>query len=288
MRFAVFGDRGLVGSAASRILDELGYKYDGFNRTNLNLSDTGLNHLTKLVENYEVVINAIGYTAVDDAESNYSEALRANAEIPAILAEACFLSGTRFAHISTDYVFGDGPRTPRLVTDETSPKSAYARSKAVGEQMVLAANTEATIFRSAWLYGENKSCFPTRIRDKVVQSGHAKVVNDQFGQPTFVDDLVDQIITVMTLRERPRILHSVASGKASWCDFAAEIVLSMGLDPSNVIIPVSSYDFPTKAIRPSWSVLDNTNPYVPAIENWRMRWRQVSSRVLQSSKLEIN
>jgi dTDP-4-dehydrorhamnose reductase len=180
-------------------------------------------------------------------------------------------------HISTDYVFDGNSVAPYTTTDSPNPQGAYGRSKLLGEKLVRSSGSEFTIFRTAWLYGANGRCFPKVIQERVANNESLRVVNDQFGQPTWTRDLALQVLEYSKLSQSPEIVHAVSSGKASWFDFAKEIV------GDYYVAPVSSMEFVTAARRPKFSVLDNSSELVEPIGDWRERWRIAKLDVLEIS-----
>lgn len=282
MKFAIVGDQGLVGSSLSRSLEASALEFRGFNRTNLDFTSISKSQLMSSLSGFDVVINAIGYTKVDMAEREPELALFTNAQVPKMLSEACQDLGARFAHISTDYVFEGNGSSPIQVSEEPNPVSAYGRSKLEGESIVLSSGADATIFRSAWLYSSYRPCFPRTIANRIRTQGFVQVVDDQVGQPTYADDLSNQILEFMLLEQRPKIVHAVASGQASWFDFAVQVAKSMGLNHNQVVLPVPSARYETEAKRPAWSVLDNSSDLVEPIGDWRERWLVAADEVLGS------
>ena len=282
MKFAIVGDQGLVGSSLRRSLEVRALRYQGFNRTNLDFTSITKHELVAALSGFDVVINAVGYTNVNMAEREPDLAFFTNAQVPKILSAACLELGARFAHISTDYVFDGNGSSPIKVSEQPNPVSAYGRSKLEGESFVLSSGSDSTIFRSAWLYSANSSCFPITIADRIKTQGFVQVVNDQVGQPTHADDLSNQILEFMIREQRPNIVHAVASGQASWYDFAVQIADSMGLNHKEVVQPVPSVRYETEAKRPAWSVLDNSSNLVEPIGDWRQRWLLAADEVLGS------
>jgi dTDP-4-dehydrorhamnose reductase len=114
----------------------------------------------------------------------------------------------------------------------------------------------------------------------IEKNGYAKVVGDQFGQPTWTLDLAKQVLAFSLLEETPRIVHAVASGRASWSDFAIEVANSLGLQGVSVVESILTSEYPTPAKRPAWSVLDNSNDLVEPIGDWRERWFIAADEVL--------
>jgi dTDP-4-dehydrorhamnose reductase len=275
-----------MGSDVVTALNDSGIQPQPFNRTNLNLDQTA-DSLTQILsrslqEKPSTLVNTIGYTGVDKAESEPDLANLANGEYPRKLALASKDVGARFIHISTDYVFDGTSTVPYKTTDTPNPQSAYGRSKLAGEISVQESSADYQIFRTAWLYGANGNCFPKTVARVLKEQGQMKVVNDQVGQPTWTKDLAELIIAHQNIEAsvRPRIVHATASGSCSWYEFACEIALSLGYDPDQVIIPITTAEYPTPAKRPAYSVLDNQNETGLLIGVWRERWREAAPLVL--------
>jgi dTDP-4-dehydrorhamnose reductase len=283
--WAVVGDTGLFGSSLVERLAENGEPHIGLNRSNFAVDDP--RDLADRIQNLasepvDFVVNAIGYTSVDMAESNPQTSQYLNVEVPTMLSSAALHLGSQFIHISTDYVFDGELRAPYGIEDSPNPQTEYGRSKILGEQAVQESGADYQIFRTAWLYGANGGCFPKTVKRLLGQEGHMKVVQDQFGQPTWAKDLADLVIahSKLTPELRPRLVHATASGRTSWFEFAREIANSLGYDADGVITPVSSEDFPAAARRPKYSVLDNQNLTGLVIGDWRERWQEAASEVL--------
>jgi dTDP-4-dehydrorhamnose reductase len=287
MRWAVMGNTGLFGSDLQKTLLSSGQETAGFNRSNLDLQQS-ITDLASSISSQgpiDVFVNAIAYTAVDEAESDPDEAMLVNGEYAGKLALVAKELGSRFVHISTDYVFDGESDSPYRPEDKTNPQSAYGRSKLAGEIAVQESGADYQIFRTAWLYGANGSCFPKTVQRVLAQAGSMKVVADQIGQPTWTVDLAKLIIAHSKLDQaaRPRIVHATASGQASWFDFAREIARSLGRDPEKAVQPITTADHPTPPKRPAYSVLDNLNERGLVIGDWRGRWQEAAVDVLAGS-----
>jgi dTDP-4-dehydrorhamnose reductase len=281
----VIGNTGLLGSELMRLLEASGIRAKGFNRETLDL-DGSVQDLVETVSQQagppSALVNFVGYTKVDRAESEQDQANLVNAVYPEKLALASKELGARFVHISTDYVFDGTTSSPYKTTDTPNPQSAYGRSKLAGEIALQESAADYQIFRTAWLYGANGNCFPKTVARALKERGQMKVVNDQIGQPTWTKDLAELIIAHQNIEAsvRPRIVHATASGSCSWYEFACEIALSLGYDPDQVIIPITTAEYPTPAKRPAYSVLDNQNETGLLIGVWRERWREAAPLVL--------
>lgn len=284
MKWAVLGNTGLFGSDLEQALLISGEQVVGFNRLNLELSQSPKDLLARIssVGNFDIIVNAIAYTDVEMAESQPDLSMVVNSEYAGKLAWIAKELGASFAHLSTDYVFDGSSTDPYKPTDLTNPQTAYGLSKLSGEIAVQESGVDFQIFRTAWLYGANGPCFPKTVEKALGQSGSMTVVADQFGQPTWTVDIARLIIAHSKLAQgsRPRIVHATASGQASWFEFASEIARSLGHDPEKVVQPITTAEYPTPAKRPAYSVLDNQNETGLVIGDWRQRWQKAAAEVL--------
>ena len=204
-----------------------------------------------------VVIHTAAFTDVDRAESEVSQASKVNASAVRNVAEACRDSGASLIHISTDYVFGHGPRRPLTPADPTAPKTAYGRTKLSGEKEFLDSCVAGAIVRVAWLYDTEGRNFMNTMLQLAAIHGELKVVDDQFGIPTaapvFADALLDMAERGTNMPQG--VWHFAHAGHpTTWHGFATKIMELAGLDVP--VERVATEAFPTPANRPSWSVLD--------------------------------
>ena len=224
----------------------------------------------------DLVINAAAYTAVDRAEEEPEAAFAVNASAVGTLALAARNAGAHFVHISTDFVF-DGvsssaypPGAPR------NPISVYGRSKAAGEDAI---GPDATIVRTAWLYGAEGGNFVNTMLRVMSERDEVRVVTDQIGSPTWVQGLA-AAVWKLGLCRIPGTWHHVDAGVASWYDFACAIeeeASELGLLSKRTrVVPITSAEYPTPAQRPRMSLLDCTGTRkrlcLPAI-HWRVNLR---------------
>ena len=281
MHFAVIGDLGMFGSDMKSHLSSARYQVEGFNRANFDL---GLSEeqLASRLEGFDVVINAVAYTAVDMAEQETELANQINGYVPGKLARSCALAAVRFIHISTDYVFDGSARSPISTHQILDPINAYGRSKALGETLVSDSGADFIILRTSWLYGANGNCFPRTIAKKLLAGESVSVVSDQFGQPTWTKDLAEVALAHSLNNFGERIVHPVSSGKASLYEFALAIKDSMVDNQTREIQSVASSDYQSPAKRPKYSVLENMKTSGPIIGNWLARWKIAAPEVLGS------
>ncbi|MDP3436672.1 MAG: dTDP-4-dehydrorhamnose reductase [Bacteroidales bacterium] len=206
--------------------------------------------------NIEVIINCAAYTAVDKAEEDSEICDKVNRKAPGILADEANACGALLIHISTDYVFdGVGP-TPYKEDKSTNPVGVYGRTKAEGELEVMRSGANYIIIRTSWLYSVYGNNFAKTILRLSGDRDSINVVFDQIGTPTYAKDLA-KVILLFKERYTPQlrgIYHFSNEGVCSWYDFALEIVKLSGRRCK--VMPVTSDKFPTKAVRPPFSVLD--------------------------------
>ena len=220
----------------------------------------------------DVVINCAAWTAVDAAEENEVGALAVNGEGPRVLARVCSDSDAWLVQISTDYVFSGDASSPYAEDAKPDPRSAYGRTKLVGEQAVVAELPDAHyIVRTAWLYGHRGSNFVKTMLRLEKERETIDVVDDQVGQPTYAADLAEQIVALIDARPVAGTFHGTNSGQVSWHGFTQEIFRLIGADPERVI-PVTSDQFIRPAPRPAYSVLGHsrwTEVGLPGMRDWR-------------------
>jgi dTDP-4-dehydrorhamnose reductase len=279
MRWVVIGDKGLFGSEMVAFLEAKGESVSRFNRSNLNLDELP-DALARQIGHADVIVNAIGFTAVDKAEFELNEAKTVNGIYAGKLAEAASIIGAKFFHISTDYVFDGLSAKPYGTRSSTNPQSIYGKSKELGEQLIAQSGANYTIFRTSWLYGANGNNFAKTIAAKLTQTRAVNVVNDQIGTPTWTRDLADVVYAHGVNPFNEQIVHAVASGSASWFDFACEVAATLPEFDKYFLSPVSTHEFPMAAKRPAFSVLDNSETKGPIFGDWRERWKIAAPEVL--------
>lgn len=282
MRFAVIGDQGMLGTEMRSMLEALGQSVSGFNRSNLNL-DWSAQEIAGVLAKSDVLINCVAYTKVDEAEKNWELANLVNGDYAGKLANAARLVGARMIHISTDYVFPGTSKLPVRTSDQIAPVNAYGSSKALGEKFVMSSGAEFQIFRTAWLYGSSGNCFPKAIARKLLKSEVVKVVDDQFGQPTWTKDLCEVIYDHCLNEYSEPIVHAVSSGSTNWFEFAEAVASELPGTESYELQNISSSELSLKAVRPQFSVLNNSESKGRVIGDWLDRWKTAASEVLGST-----
>ena len=226
----------------------------------------------------DILLNCAAYTAVDDAEDiGMKTCFDVNTLGVLNLAKATSVFWVEFITISTDYVFDGRKETGYLPTDECNPIGAYGMSKYLGEKLALGENPRTIIVRTSWLYGGEvwmlKNFVNTMLRLSETRS-ELKVVNDQHGIPTSCVDLsfaISELIDGMDdiLDAEKRIFHfSSACEEVSitWTDFACSIFALSWKEAQ--VTDCSSDEYPTKARRPSYSILQNDSDIL--LPDWKI------------------
>lgn len=202
----------------------------------------------------QYLINCAAYTAVDKAEDDVEQCMRINRDAVRNMGEVAAGQNIRLMHISTDYVFDGNARQPYREDDPVNPQSVYGLSKLAGEQALQSICPQSVIIRTAWLYSEfGNNFFKTMLR-LGNERETVRVVDDQVGTPTYAADLAEALFAIVDSPVfRSGIYHYSNQGVCSWYDFAAQIMQRAA--PNCRVIPVKTHEYPTRAVRPAYSVL---------------------------------
>ena len=251
------GATGLLGQALTRVLKAREWEVSTLGRENGNLLDMTFLQAAIAGAQADVVFNTVAWTAVDDAEDHKDEACQLNRALPASIARCLKAQGTGFmVQFSTDFIFSGAGETPHKETDLPQPASVYARTKLEGEKAVMEILPDRScIVRTAWLFGPGRKNFVDTIIAACQRRDSINVVHDQTGSPTYTIDLAHWSIALAE-KKATGIWHAVNSGQASWCELACESVSLAGA--SCRVVPIDSSEWPQKARRPVFSVLDNS------------------------------
>jgi len=232
-----------------------------------------------------LVINTAAYTAVDAAESEPERAAAVNVRGAANVAQAAREIGTRVIHLSTDFVFDGCQGHPYAPADATNPLGVYGRTKLEGElEVTRICEGAAVILRSAWIYGAHGKNFVLTMLRLMREKESLGVVTDQVGTPTWDHGLAEAIWSIAERPEIRGIHHWTPAGEASWYDFAVAIqeeAMAVGLlDRAVPIRPISTAEYPTRATRPTYSVLDKGTTWA-ALGQSPPHWRAHLRLMLQ-------
>lgn len=252
MRILIFGAAGMLGTdlrtAAPPDVSVVG----------VDVQDVDISERTQVAAILEHsrpdwVLNAAAYTAVDRAESERALADAVNALGPQLIAEEAARRHIAMVHFSTDYVFPGTSVAPYREEDPVAPVNAYGQSKLLGERAVLATGAHALILRTQWLFGRAGKSFPGVMWQRALARIPTRVVDDQFGRPTYTRDLAAATWRLIE-RQASGIVHVTNGGPAAtWHDLAREVFARAGGEA--LLSACRTSDYPTPARRPAYSVL---------------------------------
>jgi dTDP-4-dehydrorhamnose reductase len=274
MRILITGANGQLGNEMRRLGVVSPNEYIFTDVAELDITNkTAVKEFVKS-NNVEIIVNCAAYTNVDKAEDDEATAELINAAAVRNLAEAMKnVDGTLF-HVSTDYVFGAEGNTPRSEDMPLNPLGAYGRTKLHGEQAIAEVGARAIIIRTAWLYSEFGNNFLKTMLRLTAEKDNINVVFDQVGTPTYAGDLAMTIFSIIEgdyYVGNEGVYHFSNEGVCSWYDFTKEIATAVG-NTKCQINPCHSSEFPSKVIRPPYSVLDKTKikqTFGVDIPHWR-------------------
>lgn len=218
----------------------------------------------------DIIVNCAAYTAVDNAEDHPELCDRLNNIAPGYLARAAQGRGAAMIQVSTDYVFDGTAHTPYTEEEPTCPDSVYGSTKLAGEQNVLDCCERAMVIRTAWLY----SIYGNNFVKTMIRLGKEReslgVIFDQIGTPTYANDLARAIYAAINKGVVRGVYHFSNEGVCSWYDFTVAIHRLAGITSCKVK-PLHTTEYPSKAARPPYSVLDKTkikNTFDIEIPHW--------------------
>lgn len=274
LNILITGANGQLGNEMRRLGAVSPHNYLFTDVAELDITDAAAVGELMRRERIDIVVNCAAYTNVERAEEDEATAHVLNCEAVRNMAEAAAATGATLIHVSTDYVFDGRGHLPYREEDPTSPLGAYGRTKLAGEQAVIDSGCKYLIFRTAWLYSEFGNNFLKTMLRLTAEREELKVVFDQIGTPTYAGDLALAIFAIIEGERyagNEGVYHFTNEGVASWYDFAVEIAAAAGNDACR-ILPCHTAEFPTKAARPAYSVLDKTKvkrTFGIEIPHWR-------------------
>ena len=248
MRVLVTGVKGQLGFDVVKELEKRGHTAIGVDVEEMDITDTMAVEQMITHTMTDAVVHCAAYTAVDAEEDNQGVCYKVNVEGTENIAKVCKKCDIKMIYISTDYVF-DGKGTRPWEPDDTitEPLNTYGMSKYQGEQVVRKYLEKFYIVRIAWVFGVNGKNFVKTMLRLGEENGAVKVVNDQFGSPTYTADLAVLLVDMVEVN-RFGIYHATNEGFCSWYDFACEIFKAANMQVE--VTPVSAEEFPAKAKRP--------------------------------------
>lgn len=288
MRILITGGDGQLGRALHRLLAGEGWvDAPDVDRLDITDEDAVTGYFGDRRPN--VVYHAAAWTDVDGCERDPERAFLVNERGAAVVARAAAGRGARLLAVSTDFVFDGDKGEPYMETDEPSPLSVYGRSKRAGESAVLEACPGAAVVRTAWLFGEGGTGnFVTAILAAADHGRLLRVVNDQFGSPTYAADLAEALVR-LARRKAEGIFHGVNSGETSRYDFA-RAVLDLSGRRDVAIEAIGSDEVNRPAPRPLRSTLGGnrlSEAGVPPLRPWRAALEEYLVRIGERSDDDV-
>lgn len=250
----ITGGHGQLGTELRHLLDEKKLEYLSTDADQLDITDKEGTYKFITDMKPEIIYHCAAYTAVDKAEDEGKELdEKINVEGTRNVAEAAKAAEATLIYISTDYVF-DGKKKEGMyqVDDTTNPLSEYGRTKLLGEKAVQETMDDYYIIRTSWVFGIYGHNFIYTMQKLAKTHDRLTVVNDQFGRPTWTRTLAEFMVFVIEKKAPFGIYHLSNENSCSWYEFAKEILKDTDVE----VAPVTSEEYPQKATRPQYSIMD--------------------------------
>ncbi|WP_407855910.1 dTDP-4-dehydrorhamnose reductase [Enterococcus hailinensis] len=250
----ITGGQGQLGTELRHLLDERKIEYVSTDADQLDITDKEGTYKFITEMKPELIYHCAAYTAVDKAEEEGKELdEKINVEGTRNVAEAAKAAGSTLVYISTDYVF-DGKKQDGMyqIDDTTNPLSEYGRTKLLGEQAVQEIMEDYYIIRTSWVFGIYGHNFIYTMQNLAKTHDRLTVVNDQFGRPTWTRTLAEFMTFVIAEKAPFGVYHLSNENSCSWYEFAKEILKETDVE----VAPVTSAEYPQKATRPQYSIMD--------------------------------
>ena len=278
----LIGCNGMLGKETAELLEKENIEFTGTDReidiTDPSALDSFADNITKQGKALTHIINCAGYTNVDKAESDTELCRALNAAGSKNIALTAKKYGAKLIHISTDYVFDGKAHTPYTENSPANPDGVYAKTKFEGEKAIQALLPNYYIIRTAWLYGKYGKNFVFTMLKLMKEQKSLKVVNDQYGTPTYAADLAKVLVFFVKKTGIPYgTYHFTNLGETNWFEFAQQIQRSglkyNQLEKESPLSPCSTSEYTTPASRPAYSVLDKSK--ISSVLDWTIpRWQQ--------------
>lgn len=275
MRILLLGANGQLGSDIIRMNEQnrTPCAITAFKRIDFDIVNHKKMRETLSTQSFDVLLNCASYHNTDQVESHAKTAFDINAFAVKELANICKEKKARFIHISTDYVFSHGDKLLHEM-HPPAPLNIYGASKLMGESLAQVNHKDTIIFRVASLFGMAGSRgkggnFVETIIQNAMANSQLGVITDQVMSPTSAADIARMILKAIKCDIPSGIYHAVNTGQASWYEFAKTIIEECSIKAT--VKPIFAKEYPSVAIRPSYSALDNQklSSYVGTIPCWK-------------------
>ncbi|MGZ8267522.1 MAG: dTDP-4-dehydrorhamnose reductase [Burkholderiales bacterium] len=262
MKILLTGKTGQVGFHLARTLSAVG-TVRATGRNEVDLSDPDAICRTVRELRPDVIVNAAGITAVDNAESNPEPVHTVNAIAPGVFAEEAKRSGALLVHYSSVYVFDGTKRTAYTEADRPNPINEYGRSKLAGENAITAVGGDYLILRASWVYDVRGRNFLLTMLKLAAERDLLQVVDDQVGSPTWARAIAEATTALLgdlaRAREAAGLYNLSSVGGVNRYDFTQRLLeLNRGANDAHNprLVRIRTADFPLPAARPLNSMLD--------------------------------
>lgn len=259
LNILVTGSNGQLGSEIKELSCEYHFKFYFTTKNGLDICNMDCVQKYVIENNIDTIINCAAYTFVDNAEDNVELANSINHIAVKNLALLSNELQLKLIHISTDYVFDGKNFKPYLEDDMTAPNTVYGKTKLDGENAIIESNLKnSIIIRTSWLYSNYGNNFVKTMLKLGDARDELNVIYDQVGTPTYAADLAKTILEILPQinNEKTETYHYSNEGVLSWYDFAKEIMKMAKI--SCKINPIETYQYPTSASRPHYSLLNKS------------------------------
>ena len=273
MRLLITGSNGQLGQEFYRIksLSKHKFLFTDYNQFNICSIESINSYMSDI--KVDCIINCAAYTDVRKAEVEREKAFDINSNGVKNLVVYCEKTQTRLIHFSTDYVYNSLNKKPINEDELIDPQNYYGYSKREGEKHIENSKVESIVIRTSWLYSKYGNNFVNAIIDKSKTGENLKVINDQFGCPTYAKDLAEAVIKILEIDkridEKAKIFNYSNEGSTNWFNFAKKILLLYGSD--KIIEPVDSEYLEDGVKRPKFSITSKQkiiDTFNLEINNW--------------------
>ena len=300
MRILVTGANGQLGIEIEKEIENSDNLYFFVGHDLLDITNEDEVNAFVSEKSIDVIINCAAYTKFDLSKKNYSDAYMINSIGPRILADAIKKNDGILIHISSDYVFSGNDNKEYTPKDDTFPISVYGKSKSYGEKLIVDSKCNYIIFRTSWLYGGERKNFVYTIFNAINEKDEIQVVEDQFGTPTYVNDLSNFLISIIEnntkqeLIEKTGIYHFANEGVTNWYNVAKTVYeyrKELDTDYKNNcnIIPISTNEYPSNDNRPKYSPLcsKDLDTFGYKNRNWKIALKDCILKYVNHKDIKI-
>lgn len=254
MKVLVTGAKGMLGQDLCPLLEDNGYDIIEADIDTLDITDETAVEKKLSDEMPDIIIHCAAYTNVDKAEDSKEDCFNVNVKGTENISKNCAKINATLIYISTDYVFDGTKKFPYEPQDKVNPINYYGQTKMQGEEAVKKYCSKYYITRTSWLYGHHgKNFVETMI--SLADNPEIKVVNDQFGSPTWTVELANAIIKLLNEDKDFGIYHVCGNEGTTWFEFAKEIFSLMKMKVN--LTPCTTEEFIRPAKRPAYSIMNN-------------------------------